>query len=281
MRRIKRHNKKTKKNFKLFWMLPALLLIAVFVFFISGKKYWNGKDKFTYIVRGVDGGVKVNVLDPTLGEIASISIPGDTEIDIARNYGTLRLKNVWQLGADEGLGERLMAETVTQEFFFPVYLWRGKQTNIPLVDRIYVSLFEKRVKNLDRTEIDLAKSQFLKKGKLEDGEMGYKIDGPISERLTSYFSDNNFSTKNLKFNLVDSTGKPGVADKVGRILEVMGGKVVSIDKKSVNDDQDCQVLGKDADAVMKISRLFSCQHISEKADFDLEMRMGERFAKRF
>ncbi len=290
------HTKNKVRKFGILFkvLLPLAILIFAVVFFKIDSKYWNGKDKVAFVSPDSKGDVEITVLDPKLGEETVFVIPGETQVDVARGYGILRIKNVWQLGINENLNGSLLSQTVTQNFLFPNILWSqtglgqptkfvfspGK-TNISFSDRLLMTFFALKVKSIDKTVIDLGKNQFLKKQNLTDGQSGYVIGGPISGRLTVFFSDNSFADKNTRFSLTDATGRPGVADSVGEILEVMGGKVAAIDRQKTDDSLDCTVFGQNADAVKKIAVLFSCRKVSDKSDFDAEMRMGSKFAKRY
>lgn len=276
-------------------LVPIILLLGIIFFVKLNTKYWNGNDKVSFAFIKGDGNVGVTVLDPKLSEMTTLTIPGETQVDVARNYGTLRLKNVWQLSQNEKLGGLLLPETITQNFFFPTTLWSSTdlsdiykfifstdKTNISFGDRLSIGLFALKVGDLNKTEIDLAKSQFLHKEKLNDGLVGYTImDQEIIQRLGVYFSDNEIADKNFRVYIADATGQPGVAQLVGQIIEVLGGKIVSIDRKQDVVDSDCQILGSDSNFNKKIATLFSCNVITGKTDFDLEVRLGARFAKRF
>jgi hypothetical protein len=263
-------------------LLPILFLIIVFVFIKINTHYWNGKDKLGFAYTKSNGDVGVEILDPKLNEITTITIPGETEVDVARNYGTLRLKNVWQLSQNEKLNGALLPETILQNFLFPITLWNDtKSTNIPIGDRLMIWLFTIKVHDLDKTEIDMGKSQYLHKEKLNDGQVGYRLLGNISERLGVYFLDNEIASKNLKVHIIDANGKTANSLIVGQILEVLGGKIVSVDRKQDLGDYDCQVLGTDKNINKKIASLFSCLVLDEKTSFDLEIRLGGKFAKRF
>jgi hypothetical protein len=305
----KKNAVKSAKNAGYFlkFILPALLIFVIIIFFKLSAKYWNGEDKFAFSYRLENGDVAVNVFDPKMGDATSLIIPGDTQVDVARNYGELRIKNVWQLGVNEKIGGRLLAETITQNFLFPVFLWSDtdaksltdanflnilrfiffpKSTNISFGDRVMVSVFVLKVGNSGVNFIDLGKNQFLVKQKLNDGVMGYLLEGPVSTRLTMYFSDNLFADKNLRVVITDSTGIPGVAEKVGQIIEAVGGKVVSVDKETPGDrkesfQNDCLVMGSDKAVVVKIATLFSCKVSNEKGGMDIEIDLGSAFAKRF
>lgn len=286
--------------------LPLVLILGIFAFFKFSTRYWNGSDKFILSYRLDSGDAAVSVLDPKLGELTTLIIPGGTQVDVARNYGELRIKNVWQLGINEKLGGKLLAETVTQNFLFPVFLWSDsdagalqnsnlagilhfiffpKSTNITFGDRLSAGIFAIKTGDLNKNLIDLGKNQFLVKQKLNDGLPGYVINGAISPRLSVYFSDNTFtaitnSGKNLRVTIKDATAVPGVADKVGQIIEVLGGKVISVDKE-VSINSDCTVFGSDNKVVKKIADLFSCKRGGGKGELDLEIDLGAAFAKRF
>jgi hypothetical protein len=274
--------------------IPTFLVLSVFLYLRLSTKYWNGYDKMAFVFQNQEGTVGVTILDPVLNEETTLIIPGDTEVKVAREYGTLRIKNVWQLGVNEKLGGTLLADTLTSGFLFPTNLWSDhdlrdvwkfvfttKATNIPFGDRLAAGIFSLKVTGIDRTEIDLAKNQFLHKQVLADGKQGYVVSGPVSGRLTVYFADNALADKNLKFSLTDATGSFGVADRVGQVLEVLGGKVVAVDKVPKDGTLDCEVFGQNRDAVKKMSVLFSCKKNSGNSNFDLEMKIGSKFAKRF
>lgn len=302
-RRARIEKKKKQKNFYgsvIRVLLPVAIILGMFLFIRLNTHFWNGRDKLTLTYRMANGDIGVTVVDPVLGELTTLIIPGDTSVSVARDYGTMRIKNVWQLGINENVGGNLLAESVTRNFLFPVFLWSNSEAynlttgnlagiihfifspgagNVPFGDRISIGLFALRVDNLGKTEIDLGKSQFLNKKILNDGAPGYVISGPISQRLTAYFSDNQMASVSPTIDIVDATGSYGVADNVGQVLEVMGGKVVSIDRKVDREDFGCVVYGQNTDYVKKISRLFSCKEGKNKVNFDLEIDLGSSFTK--
>lgn len=308
MRSAQRRNRLNNeaKRSRLFFLAKLLvlpvLLILILLFFKISDKYWNGSDKFGYVFRLPNGDIATTVLDPKLSEETTLIIPGDTQVDVAGNYGTFRVKNVWQLGIDEKLDGRLLAGTVTKNFLFPVFLWSDsdieslkdgnlfgtlkfiispKKTNIPLGDRVMAGLFSLQLKSIDKTEINLGTSKFLQKVKLNDGQTGFLINGAVSGRLTAYFSDNDFADSSLRVEIIDATETPGVSDKVGQVIQVLGGKVVSVEKKTEDANLDCMVTGNNSKIVRKISNLFGCRELKEKSIFDLEIRLGSKFARRF
>ena len=300
--RAAKKNKREKKSPVFAVIIIFVLLVLILLFFIKAKtRVWNGSDKASIVYPGADGNISVTILDPAASEIITLIIPSETQVDVARNYGTLRIKNVWQLGVNEKIGGRLLAETVTKNFLFPVFLWTSKDpgyesgnamtilsfvffpgnTNIAFGDRLRMGIFSMNTANIDRTEIDLGKSRFLDKKVLTDGEPGYVSGGEISQRLTVYFSDARIEKANVKVNITDATGTAGVSEKLGKILQVMGGKVVSVNKKSEAENIDCVVSGTNREAVKKIVDLFSCKGENLGSSFDLDIKIGKNFAGRF
>lgn len=299
LERRKKDNKTQSPFLKL--LIPTILLGAIFVFLKLTTNVWNGEDKTSLVYKKTDGNIAVTVLDPNLSEMTTLVIPADTQVEVARNYGTFLIKNVWQFGINEKVGGKLLAETVTQNFLFPTFLWCGVDpgfdrgnlksilnfiffpgaTNINFGDRLQIGLFSLNVKNISSDVINLGESRFLDKEKLNDGTVGYVTTGKISERLTVYFSDNDFGEKIVKIGIIDSTGNNRVSDKLGEILEVLGGKVVSLDKKTVIEDTDCQVSSVNPILAKKVARIFSCKVDDGLATFDIDIKIGKKFADRF
>jgi hypothetical protein len=282
-KRLDKSRNKSKLNLLKF-LIPVVILLIGFLYLKLNTRYWNGLDKLSIVSQNDDGSVSVKIHDPVLGEVTTLVVPGDTEVAVSENLGTLRLKNVWQLGINEKIGGKLLTQTVTKNFLFPSFLFNGPgNTNVPVGDRLLIWIFEQRTKNLQRTEIDLAEAQFFKKQKLSDGETGYRLSGGVSERLIAYFSDNDWQKKEVKIYIKDATGAVGVADTFGRVLEVMGGKVVTIEKMDKDQSLDCKVIGKDKKVIAKIIQIFGCRgEGSPRANgFDLEISLGEKFAQKF
>jgi hypothetical protein len=158
-RAARKTNSERKNNFSFVkFFIPLLVILFVYLFLQIMSTVWNGRDKVSIVYVEENGDVGVTVLDPKLSEITTLVIPADTQVDVARNYGTFRIKNVWQLGVNEKYKGSLLADTVTQNFLFPVFLWDERpphlekgsvgstlkfiflpgQTNISFADRVYI-----------------------------------------------------------------------------------------------------------------------------------------------
>lgn len=304
----KQRDKKPVSKGKLSAIIKILLLPLLFLFFYLFISFtseaWNGRDRVSVTYPRSGGDVEVTVFDPSLSEITTMVIPGDTEVSVAGNYGTLRLKNVWQLGINEKKYGSILAKSVTKNFLFPVYLWGDTdtenltsgsvpgaakfvffpaKTNMSFGDRFRIAIFSLRVKNIDRSVIDMAKNQFVKKSVLSDGEKGY-VAGEASGRLTVYFSDNDFIDEKgqaLRIYIVDRSGATSHSQKMGEILEVLGGKVISVDRSQSVDDRVCEVKGKGQGSLEKVKNIFDCKISQEPTDYDLEITIGKNFPGSF
>lgn len=305
------NNKRSKRKTRLVKTSFAIVvIITLLISLFMSSKYWDGDNKLSIVIRENDGNVLVTTLDPASARITSILIPGNTEVELARQLGRIQLKNVWQLGRNEKLEGKLLAETVTRNFRFPVYTWGETnakgfsesnlssilsasifpyKTNLKIGDRIRMGIFALSVNNKDRIKYDLTDTAYLKKTILTDGEEGHVISGSFPQNLLVVYSDIEMSRLGATVVIRDASENDFIAKNLGEVVEVLGAKIASIDSNSVsntffeNSGYDCLVGGKNEKAVEKISYLFSCR-INEKIkeeSFDLEIIIGKAFAERY
>jgi hypothetical protein len=68
---------------------------------------------------------------------------------------------------------------------------------------------------------------------------------------------------------------------VGKIIETIGAKIASITRDG-EKEMDCEVSGKDEVLINKIVLIFSCKKVKSQEDnFDVVIKIGSNFAKRF
>lgn len=292
-----------KSVWRKFWLILLPFLILTLYIFYSPSKNWNGKSKLSLAINKSDGDVLITTFDPVLGEVTNLTIPGDTQVSVARQLGKRRLKNVWPLGEDENLSGKLLTETLSRNLKFPVYNWAdspaggfSKQnileilkaiylqydTSINYKDRIRIALFSIRVKNIDRINFDLKDFSYLTKANLVDGEEGYVVTGTVPQRLTAIFSDQSISEKQLRVNIINATGARDLAESVGEVVETLGLKVAAIESIGI-EPFDCQIVGEEVEAVELMSKILSCDFEEKpiEGNFDVEVKIGEDFRQRF
>ncbi len=285
---------------------PALVFLTIVLIFYGlafGGKYWNGKDKLNLVINRKEADIVVASFDPRLKELTTITIPGDTQAELSRQLGTWKLKSVWKLAANEKIGGVLLSETITKNFRFPIYTWADSdaygfingnifdlsksvlsiyKTNLSFWDRVKLGVFVISLSDAKRFDYDLRNFPIIQSTKLLDGSRGYQVTNKRSDKFSLIFSDSEISEKNLKVSIKDATDKPQIAQRVGEIIEVLGAKIFDISKEEPGAF-DCQVSGKEVSVVKKLATLFSCKQSKDKMEgnFDIELRIGEDFAKRY
>ena len=281
-----------------------MLLIALSVVAGLLTSRFKNLDKLSLVVNGKNGNVLVQNFDFANQEIVNITIPGETQLDVANQFGNYRAESVWKLGINEKKEGELLRLSIVKNFNLPVVSWadsRGEgfgsggflsliksviipyKSNLRFGDKLRLAFFSVGVREGKRTDINLEETGFLKETRLLDGENGFLIGtGKLPVSLAGIFSEVVGRPEPYRVMIKDNTGKMKVAEKTGEVLEVMGIKVASL-VKGPTVDEDCVVSGKDKHLVQKVSLIFTCQTKAEYGDetFDLVLDLGSEFAKRY
>lgn len=281
--------KKKKKS-----ILPLLILVIIgslFIIFFSQKSFFDRKTNLSIAVARQDGNVDLVVVNPVEETLTTITIPADTQVTAANQLGVWRIKSIWKLGEQEKLSGELLAKTLTRSFGFPTEAWadesfaksllRTKNTNLSLKDKIKLTVFFNSTKASSKTNVDLVKAGALRPEKLTDGEEGYVLSGKIPASVFAIFGETNISKEGMIVTVEDATNAPGVARKVGEIVEVLGAKVVSI-SQGQSDIAGCKVIGPESATVEKIAKVFSCRREKDSGgEAGVKIILGKDFAKSF
>lgn len=296
----RRGDKRGKKWPKAVYLVAALVVLFLLLF--SKSSYWDTSSKITVAINGNEG-PQIVVFDKELEEITQVHIPKDTETLVARQLGTWKIGSVWQLGENEKLGGKLLAESITFHLKFPVYAWADKgamgfveggpfsflkavimpyKTNLTFADRLKIAQFVTRVREFKKSEIELSETSVVRRTKLVDGSEGYKSTGLVPASILALFSDTQIAQNGTRVVIYDATEKYKLAEEVGEIIEIIGAKVTAI-KKEEREDFDCKVMGADKKTVEKVALVLGCEEgVGEvSGNFDLEIYLGADFPKRF
>jgi hypothetical protein len=278
----------------------CIVIIVLAVFAIGNKKFWDGTNKLAIAVHDTDG-ASVLLFDPQYEEVVRIHIPEHTEVDVAYGLGVWKIETLWQLGKQQGLGGKVLSDTMTKYFKFPTAAWADTaalglasgdisdhykaifgiySSNLSLGDRIALSWFSFNIPNAKHIDIDLSETSYLSETTLSDGSHGYIKVEPAPAKIMSLFADPTLSRTSHAISIQDATGQGKVSKNVGQVVEVLGAKVASITDHE-EEDVDCIVKGKSNELVIKIMTLFNCTRKDEETNFDVEMLLGSQFAKRF
>ncbi len=275
MRVAKAQKSRRGRSSRIIFKVLTLFLIPLilFVILMLTTKYWDGVHKLVLASESEEG-IDLTVYDPSADSITDIFIPGSTEVEVAGNLGKWRLKAVSKLGEKEGNSKRLLADTITKHFRFPIY-----NAELGLGDKIRVYIYNLTLKNYKRERIDLSDTKYLKRTTLSDGEAGYVVSGKIPADIAAIFSDSSLTGSLVRTKIVDRSGG-NLGERIGEIVEVLGLKVISVSDEEVADG-GCRVSGKNSEAIDVAARLFGCTKGDESTDFDVSIVLGKGFGKRF
>ncbi len=294
--------KKTKPNKKIIYFFLFSFCLLVFLFTALKPKNWNGEDKVSLVIKNSDQSISVVVFDPLLKEIYNIRIDPNTEIEVAGEYGKWKIKSIWQLGEQEGMGGELLSRSITLGLRMPVYLWADNvasglveplssnllssffsryKSNLSLGDKFKFLVFSLKVKNTNRVNINLENTSYLERKVLISGDEGFIVAQNPPESISAIFADPALSSKIFRVAIKDGSEKPGLAEELGKVIEVLGGKVSSIEKIQKLDGT-CMLESNEVAALRTLEKIFDCETTrSEVGNFDLEVSLGKDFAKMY
>lgn len=306
----RRRVKKPKKHFyfarnRLVYFSVLILLALGLIFFLKRPaNLWDGKTRLTLAVQLRNGDVLLANFDPLSQSITRAIIPGETEVEAARQLGTWRLKSVWKLGEQEGDDGEILAKTIVKTFHFPVEAWStaggagfsspntweilkalfaGYKTNLSFWDKVNLVFFSLAVKARDRLDFSLTDAGYLYQTKLVDG-VGFQKRAKVPASVSNIFADSVISQENLRISIINASGDSSLAGNIVETIEVMGGRVVSV-RNLKKEGGDCVLAGDDSLTKREIEIIFSCWEGDEErsisGDFDIEIYLGQDYARRF
>ena len=302
-RRTSKVNRSKRLGLKWKTILIIFLFLGFFFYLSFNTKYWTGNNKLN-IASPLNGSLALYIFDPVAGKIITLTIPGDTELESARNLGVFRAKNLWQLSINEKAQGVLVGETITRNFNIPTIAWAEKpiagfasgrglaqlkalvtpfKTNLSFADKLRLFFFGLGVSEFKVENVNLAESGLLINAKLIDGGEGYKVTSRIPDQVLVLASDYYFTHSQTVINIIDASGDVRVIEDFTRVVEAMGAKVVKIEKTQ-DADMNCEVSGKDERKVQRVAMIFGCKSLGNNGfngNFDLQIKLGEGFAKSF
>lgn len=254
-RRFKNNHRKLTK----FGYLLILTFLTIFIIIIFFLIYLSRLDKFIVLNRLDDGAGELVIIDPSIDKVKKYYINSETVLDSSRGYGEYKLKNLWTLAEKEGLGGKLVVESVAKNYSLPVYLWNDNRLN-------NLNIFQKtKLFFISNTNDDY-------ESEIESRE--------LSKNILINFINADVQESQIQFEIIDLTGNQKVIDNVSTILGTLGTKVSSY-SKGYNDSLDCEVSGTVEQITKLISKIFDCKVLDINTENGIKIRLGEVFADRF
>lgn len=307
--------RKTKPFFLLrrFLLLAgAALLVGIFWKSFSSwqDRLWIPGARFTVLVAEEDP--TLYSYNPKSKELFIISFPANTEVEAARGLGTYLLGKLWALGEQENLSGELLASSVSRVFGLPIDGWMGPggksffepaglswpavflkavfsglgETNLTFFDRLNTLLEVAPVSRVYRKEISLEDKKVIVKSRLSDGVAGFKVVPEQARVVFEVLQDEAVFEEGKTVEIVNATDKTGLGTSVAGVLSTLGARVVGTQTRR-EDVDDCVVRFKKSAAgsltARKIVGILKCgrEEKDSGAFADIEVLLGEKFAKRF
>src|SRR5258706_766709 len=272
------NKKKKKSHVKLVLLILGIFFVLLYTIYLilNTSSLWDGKSKFAVASQSSNGDVSIQVLDPVNSLVTDLQIPASTLVDAANQLGTWKLGSITKLGSDKNLGSDFLKNTIIKSFNFPVV----GSSNLSLLDKVRIKIFLLTTGSNNQVNLDLKDTNYLTRSQLVDGSLGWKISENMPTKVEAIFNVN--FAKNINVTILNSTGITSEGRMVGKVVEVMGLNITSIQNLD-KQNFDCKVVSINTDLATKIAKIFNCD-VSIKTpvnNFDVEISLGVKFAQRF
>lgn len=233
----------------------------------------------------------------------AVTFPDDLYVPVAYGYGSYKMSSVYSVGMLDKRGQETLVATVENYLGVPLDGYfrvnreiRGSpknfflspailsaQSSVSLFDkiRLFIALFQLQSSRLQT--IDLNK--FAQPLVLADGTTAEAIDADqLDQKLSALFFENNIREEGKRVEVINTTNRQGVGNKLARMLTQIGSSVISLSTQDLNL-ASCQVQAeKDAInsiIVRKMQKIFSCQIVERGAGkASVRLLLGEKEARR-
>lgn len=292
-----------KKIMIILLSLICFLLIASFYTYFSTSSLWGDNEKLSVVVDNGNEGVVVVLLDPIHEEIYKFYYPEDLEIEAARNLGKWKIGSLWELGKDEGVGGALLAHTITKSIKTPVYAWSNDEllmlldrnflaipkimfnfnsdTNLSIKDFVKIFRFSSKVENAKLITYTPDQLNYISKAKLKDGTDGYVVTRDPETKIMTLFADEYILADSSRAIIISSSNNQLKVKQIGEVFEAIGVKIAAI-RGETHEVEDCEISAKDIKLAENLSKYLDCEfNAKTSTNFDIEIRIGEEFVKRF
>lgn len=234
-----------------------ILAILAMVFSIFGGK-WDGQSRFTVI--SVHGGVRVASFDPRTAEgVKIIFLPN------------------WMIVGSDGRGEWLAdkagrADLVAQNLGI---LYTASQSDMSWGDRLLWWMWGRKIK---WREVEA--QAWMKKERTVDGMEVWRLDETWGTAAKEMFASSAVLAERLMVTVVNTTGEPGLAARMARIVESTGMRVVATQTEE-GRIQGCLVKSskqsKSKTGVRLLIKSLGCRwEAAEVGENEVELFLGQK-----
>ncbi len=236
--------------------MKILAILAMGLSIFGGR--WDGQSRFTVI--SVNDGVQVASFDPGTAEGIKLIFPPN-----------------WMIAGSDGRGEWLAdkaarADLVAENLGI---LYTTSQSDMSWGDRLLWWWGGRKVK---WREVDA--TRWMKKERTVDGVEVAKLDETWNAAARQMLASSAVLAERLMVTVVNTTGEPGLAARMARIVESAGMRVVAVETRE-EARRGCEVRSskqsKSKTGVKLLVRLLGCEwREAGVGESEVELFLGQR-----
>lgn len=212
-----------RKTFLIFLLVISIggFIIAFFHFYSSFKnRIWDYAGRINILDKE---NLTVLSIPNESGNLVEIKLPKDAYVEVADDYGYYKLKDVYEIGQVDKKGTVLLKKTVSDFLGLPI---DAEKNELTVWDQ-YKVWQKKQDSEKSIKQIKLEEMPVFTEDALADGSKIEKVDSTkIDFYLREVFWEKELRSENLSVGVFNASETFGLAEKVSRKIENIGGRVV-------------------------------------------------------
>lgn len=284
-----KRGKTEKKSIPLVGLLCLLLIFSILIkFYLSLKKSpFFFLQRVNFVLATQEGRVTVFSLQGSEGLI--FNLQEKSKVKVTRGFGEYELGKVYPLGELEKKGGSLLKETVQENFSIPIFGYFYDPNNFDYhqsdTKKLFQSIFWQSLRNKVKTDLNKYDLVLLYlKARLLNSEV-VRIEN-LPQDNTTFFKDKALRGESCSIEILNSTGRLGLAQQVSQMLGKAGARIIRV--ADTPDPQEGCLLFASKDFSKKYSlfwlnSVFDCQvklTDEERPRADITLIIGENYWKK-
>ncbi len=263
-------------------------IVGVIFLLIQGVKafknsVWEKENTLSYVKIGEE--IELYSFHPQEDKFFIVDFPEEILINTAKGFGEYKLKNIYALGEQEGIGGgKLLSYSLQNYLEGPIDGWILKKkgikgfevSNFTWWDRLRIFWKEKNVKFNQKERIDLESEGYLQKEELADGTEVWKFKENQKENLAiRIFGDSKVIPLKPQIKVLNATGKSKLGQHVAEMLRNIGFQVVTVKNNPEIMSKTSLVAFEEENNRYnyprnKIRKIFSLNRVEERRGLEVE-----------
>lgn len=261
-------------RYKQIFLITAFLAVAIFAlktYQFFQQAVWDGQNRVNLIIDA--GNIFFASFDPKEENLLVVSIPSQTYAEAPYGFGAYPFGALYNLGEIEKKGGEVLLLSAQEFFAAPVDAWiKIPPGHLNIDDEVsakrqLTNLFQ-NIKRSNLTFLDRVRLWWQIRQVRADKVISLRLPSDeltaenIDSLLSSYLTEEEIREESLKIGILNSTGESGLGNRVGRLINNLGGAVIEIG----NQDQEldhCLIKTKKENlnkkTVGRLRKIFSCQ----------------------